>query len=209
MITQTLQTLKVIKKGEEAETTDWVSQGVTQGSPLSRILFNVYMDSYTESMEKTGLLWGRSNGKERLEISIFADDGKIQTTLASFMNTFLRKPGVWAKAKGVKWSTNSCQMIAGDNTNQKETFLLAGERLRVTDKATYLVVTATSEGVKDHKSIDRIRKARNNLQMKVRAGVSKERMPANNMTDVVQSMVTPIVMFAIHPIPLTECMMTE
>lgn len=76
----------------------------------------------------------------------------------------------------------------------------------VTRTATYLRVTATSDGVKDKKSLDRITKEsqmRNNLVLQVRVGVSERRMPANINADVVQMIGTPIATYAIHLIPLT------
>lgn len=50
-------------------------------------------------------------------------------------------------------------------------FLLVGEILEVTGSPTYLGVTATSDGVEDSNSLDRIEKARKTVDMPVRVGV--------------------------------------
>lgn len=99
MTALTLQPLMVITEGDKKEKTAWITWGVTQRSPLSPTLFNMYIDSYTESMEKEGFVWSRSNGRERWEVTLLVNDVKIQTTSENLMNTSLRGSGHGRKQK--------------------------------------------------------------------------------------------------------------
>lgn len=111
-----------------------------------------------------------------------------------------------------KWDEMGLEQVPDNNRGwykSKEMSWLSGERVTVTDKATYLEATTKNEGVKGHNSLDRIRKAMNTFRMIVRPGMSEKRIPANMMADVVQTMVTPVMTYTIHLIPLTEWVIKE
>lgn len=97
MIALTLQPMNIETKQDATKTIQSMAMEVTQGSPLSPTLFNVYIDAFPETIEL-------SNPKnpeqtphmEEWFCTLFADDVKLQATSQKRLQDLLNSAECWA-----------------------------------------------------------------------------------------------------------------
>ena len=69
MISHTLQTLTVTTLGDDTKTEAKIDRGVTQGGPASPTLFNIFIDTLANALQRH--LWNPNSG---LPAHLYADD---------------------------------------------------------------------------------------------------------------------------------------
>lgn len=108
-IAPTIQDMTVLTRDGTTSNTAKIRERVTQGSPLSPTLFNVYMDTFVGEITRTDKnLCARSDYtyQDQIALTLFADDVKIQAKKAG-IRAILQTAGVWATKFGITWSTKN------------------------------------------------------------------------------------------------------
>ena len=95
---------------DRTETTATDDRGVPQGSPLSRVPYNVFMDTLAESIVQTSPEDGRPG-------SLFADDVILVSTTHSGLQALLNTVSEWPQSMDMTWSINKCHVL--DRPHQK------------------------------------------------------------------------------------------
>lgn len=108
-IAMTLQDLNVETIDDNTNKTATIQRGVTQGSPLSPTIFNVYMDPLVQEIlkpiqEKKTI---PTNPVIKTEVAtvLFADDVKIQSKTPRKLQEALNRAHEWAERYEMTWST--------------------------------------------------------------------------------------------------------
>lgn len=102
MIPTLLQPLKVSTINDPTDTTTTVSVGVTQGSSLSPILFNIYIDGLSHALQ--------TNPRDArfAQASLLADDGMLMASDASTMKIRMGTCNLWEAEHAMeRWELNS------------------------------------------------------------------------------------------------------
>jgi len=116
-------------------------RGLPQGSSLSPILFNFYIDSLIDLFQKENLMM------ETLGIKtnnlFFADDGNIHSNDEKNVQSLLDIASRWEVDYGMKFAAEKCLILSRQN-NLK--LFISGAELPHVDRATYLGIPFTVNG---------------------------------------------------------------
>lgn len=147
-------------QGESTGAVGMVGKGVPQGSPLSPILFNIYMDklpkyvntSMSRSMHRLGTEADR-------DLIMYADDVKLLARDENVLQTMLNGAKQWAEENNMKWSIEKCVIITPVGDDNGIRLKMGGEPIRNCGTANYLGVSAAAAGAVTDKNVTRIEKA--------------------------------------------------
>lgn len=209
MINGALQPLRIVTRGDKSATEGTVTKGVPQGSPLSPTLFNIVMDTLAEELEErfSGSVGNEGPRRGTWDITMFADDVKIQAVDYSTLQLLLKHVERWAQDNGMTWGVSKCAVLT-ETRPRPEPLLLAGSALEYRDEAEYLGVSATATGVSETKSINRLRGAKSKLNLLRNMGVHSGRIPSAQMLRICEALVLTGALYGLHLVPLsTEVMM--
>ena len=196
MITLCLQPLLIQTKGDHSKKQGLQTRGVTQGSPLSPTLYNLYMDTYPQQLRQT-----TSGEMKSWSVDLFADDVKLQTTKPETLQTLLDTSTKWADDMGMTWAPQKCTIITPKDETHKHTFHIANTEMIVKDEAEYLGMSINSEMITSTRNIQRIRKAKNISQLLYKTGMSIKNMVPRSIKNIHNCFVYGTASYGIHLAP--------
>ena len=194
MIRMWLQPLEIHTRNDTSETTGVQNRGVPQGSPLSPILYNMYMDTYPKHLRE------RITGENhKWSVDLYADDVKIQTVNSKILQDIMNASEDWAERMEMQWSTKKCKVILNETDNR--TVTLAGDDLVRETEVEYLGVTMTNAGITDTKSMSRIILAIRRVDMLKKIHISNNVFTPRRIRSICNTFVYPVASYAIHLVP--------
>ena len=116
-------------------------RGLPQGSSLSPILFNFYIDSLIDLFQEENLMMDTMGIKTNN--LFFADDGNIHSNDAIIVQRLLDIASRWQLDYGMKFSAEKCLILSRQNNLKLN---IGGAELPQVDKATYLGIPFTVNG---------------------------------------------------------------
>ena len=123
-------------------------RGLPQGSSLSPILFNFYIDSLIDMMQQESLMMNCLGVKSNN--LFFADDGNIHSNDKSVIQKILDIAHTWEADFGMKFSPEKCLVLS----KQKNLDLyIGGIQLPQVEEATYLGIPFTVKGFDSKKFV--------------------------------------------------------
>ena len=202
MIALELQPMTIVTKGDPTGTSAHVSIGVPQGGKSSPPLYNIQQDTYAEQMDEAKAKWNSDpSTKEEVEISLFADDVKVQSASAKGLQMALDVSTAWAEDMKATWSVSKCHILEPETVSEPGKYVLAGKEVDVAESAEYLGVTLKHGRIDATRNILRVRAAMNRLNMLKAIGVNRKRVPSAQLVAICRTFVYPMADYATHLIP--------
>lgn len=198
MVAGMLQPTTVRTRGDTENTVAEVTVGVPQGSPLSPTLFNMMMDTLAhdldEHMQYTTL---HGNGAKTWDITMFADDVKLQADDSPTLQQALNATGTWATKYNMTWNIDKCTvMIPRDWGNTL--FCLMGKQITQATTAVYLGMTAKADGISPAACISRIQKARSRIKLLRSCGIHAGKIASDMMLAICKSCILSTATYGLH-----------
>lgn len=200
-----LQPTEITTQGDSSGTMERIGRGVPQGSPLSPTIFNVYMDTYVDSLTKC--VPGRryeGDGQGTWDVTLFADDVKLQVVKEAALQKLLTASTAWAQDYEMEWSVGKCSILRRGTTGQHATMELDGQAITNEAEAEYLGVTATAQGTTQKASLTRAKKATGLLHMLRNKGVHSGSVTTRRLLTIWKTRVLPIAAYGIHLVPIDQ-----
>ena len=195
MIALELQPMAITTKGDESGTSGIVSIGVPTGGSSSPPLYNVFQDPLAEMIEARF-------SADHVRITLFCDDVKIQAVSPRLLQEALDVATDWAKQAGMTWSIKKCHVLEPEKVDNQGTYYLAGQQIRVKEKAEYLGVTLRGSSISADKNVERVKAAVQRLNMLKAAGITRKYLPSSRLIDICRTYVYPVADYATHLVPL-------
>lgn len=120
MLTACRQVLRVTTKGDALGKEAYIILGLTQGAPLSSVLFLIYIDDLQNFCRKETDQEVMVDELESAEITLTADDAVIYTTDWKSMQIWLDAFSRWVSKKEIKWENSKCKVICRSNEEAKD-----------------------------------------------------------------------------------------
>lgn len=98
-------------------------------------------------------------GKEAWNLTLFAEDVKIQAGNEHNLQELLTAAGDWAVHYGMNWNIKKCTTVRDTGQQWTPSLKLQGQGIRNDTKAEYLGVTESSKGTNTDANIRRIQRA--------------------------------------------------
>ena len=196
MIALLLQPENISCKGDTGKSTAWVSSGVPQGCAASPTIFNLYMDTLPEKIDAAPDL-----NIQNCQISLFADDVKIQAKNQEALKASIKICSEWADDFGMQWSTKKCHILEPTHINDPGKYILSGKELMPCKQATYLGVTLGSENILPTKNLARVENAVKRLNMLRACGLNRQTLSSAKLINICKAFVFPVAQYAVHLLP--------
>lgn len=180
------------------DTNRWleVDRGVPEGSPMSPVLFNLYIDPLAKVIEETAVEWEQA-------LNLFADDVVLMAPSAEKMQRLLLKCGEWADENGLTWGVAKCHALAAPSV-PRPPLTLAGEVLQYSDTADYLGVRVSATGVTEGGTIERLRSAECRIRQLKAAGMLRPRLSVNRLRCIYLALFRPVWTYSLHITPFSN-----
>lgn len=207
MVTTTLRPGRIRTKGDASQRTGTVSRGVEQGSPSSPTIFNIYMDTLAERLERAMTTFAQHHPQERTEwsMTMFADDVKFQTENRATMQGMLDAASQWASTMGMLWAPSKCSVIcAQPNTTEVGRLTLGGEKLKEERETVYLGVSIDGRKTTTTKSVERMRQAAQLARCLRQENVNTASMCPKALRNVAQSVLVSVASYGVHLCPMSK-----
>jgi len=196
MIALELQPMSITTKGDESGTTGIVSIGVPTGGSSSPPLYNIFQDPLAERIEARF-------SDDQVRIALFCDDVKLQAASPRELQEALDVATDWAKDAGMTWSVKKCHILEPEGIDVPGTYYLAGKQIGVKKSAEYLGVTLRGTKLSVGRNLDRVKAARQRLNMLKAAGITRKYLPSSRLIDICRTYVYPVADYATHLVPLS------
>lgn len=164
MILLTIQPLAIKTKHNNTNTACKIIKSVTQGSPRSSALFNIYMDTYIEQLHREATSHKNVNPDAQWACTLFADDFKPQSVSPTIFQALLDVLGRWADGFGMQWSPSKRHILQPFPHFEKMMYKLSGDYIKVNTEGTYLEMSITSDCKIVTTSIVRVQRERAKLK---------------------------------------------
>ena len=206
MIALELQTMSITTKGDLTATSAEVSIGVPQGGSSSSPLYNVQMDTLGEEIDKTKASLSREGRSDMdVDLSMFADDVKIQAKTAAGLQGALEVCTKWAIETRSTWNVKKCHVLEPDlpgHAGPRGTYYLAGQKVSVSESAEYLGVTLRGDSIVTDKNIERAKAACQRIGMLKAIGINRKQVTSAQLVDICRTFVYPVADYATHLMPI-------
>lgn len=170
------------------------TRGLLQGSSLSPILFNFFINDLINELEAANIRKPKVDGISA-NCLFFADDGKLQTMNEQDMQVLLNICESWSNRVGMRFSPTKCYVI----TDSDETALqLYGQVLPCKKEELYLGVPINSMGINwDSLIAKRTSNARNATSVLSRFGFNGNGWPLEASARVYKAFIRPVMEYGI------------
>ena len=147
MISHTLQTLTVTTVGDDTKTEAKIDRGVTQGGPASPTLFNIFIDTLANVLQRH--LWNPNSG---LPAHLHADDVIIHVKSMLDLQRALIICERWALKCGMRWALSKWErevLLPPELALQYKALPFAGGQITTVTvtQARYLGVVLSTNGI--------------------------------------------------------------
>ncbi len=163
----------LLVNGSESEILECI-RGLLQGSSLSPILFNVFINELIYNLNRSGVECGLSfNSKFFINCLFFADDFLLITNSVELMKILLFNSNRWARSSGISFAILKCEFLAPPETAETLQLDIDGQYLQQAkeDRFAYLGITIDNNGINFIETNRlRIAKAKNVLEFLCRKG---------------------------------------
>lgn len=207
MVAMALQPLNIKTKNDPSNNISEIKTGVPQGSPLSPTLFNMFMDTYVETLITSMEARNRTYGKH-WACCLYADDVKLQADGTNTMKLLMEYSERWAKNVGMKWSPKKCSILSS-TAPPRCPITLESQAIQVTEKAAYLGVSATATGISANTNVDRVKSARNRLALLKKELPLQYGIPYKTRARILKALVLPVATYGVHFCPMTTDLTNE
>lgn len=119
------------------------TRGLLQGSSLSPMLFNFFINDLIEELENTNIRKPKTGGVSSVSL-FFADDGKLHTYKPEDMQLLLNICGAWSTRVGMKFSPTKCYVVSD---NDDTILTLYNVQLPTKNEEAYLGIPITNQGI--------------------------------------------------------------
>ena len=199
MIALELQPMTIVTKGDHTGTSAQVSIGVPQGGKSSPPLYNLQQDTYAEKMDEAKAKWDSDPLiKEEVEISLFADDVKVQAASSKGLQMALDVSTAWAEDTKATWSVSKCHILEPETVSEPGKYELAGKQIEVVEAAEYLGVSLKHGRIDTTRNVSRVRAAIRRLGLLKSIGVNRKRVPSAQLVAICRTFVYPVADYATH-----------
>ena len=182
--------------GDPTATIATGDRGVPQGSPLSPALYNVFMDTFAESITRISPEDGRPG-------SLLADDFILASATHRGLQALLDTATKWAHTMDMTWSTKKCHVLEGPFLEGQAPFRLAGEVLHQSTREPYLGISLTVQGVDTTATLERVEKANKRLSMVNRLGVNRAGFSLKTNIYLFRTFIRSMIEYGLHLTPRT------
>ena len=196
MIALLLQPENISCKGDAEKTSALVSSGVPQGCAASPTIFNLYMDTLPEKIDAAPDLNG-----ENCQVSLFADDVKIQAKSRTALQAAIRICSERAIDFSMKRSTRKCHIIEPSHTTVPGKYQLSEENMLCCNQETYLGVTLGKENISPVKNLTRVENALKRINMLRACGLNRQTLSSAKLVNICKAFVFPVAQYAVHLLP--------
>lgn len=202
MISALLSTNPCYTQGDVNKQKENFTTGVPQGDTASPTLFNIFMDTFLEEMNKT------ERHNEFPPAICYADDVLLLAKFDGELQTLLDKATTWAKRNSMTWSIKKCTVLRQTHHHQLKTFTLSGKPLQETQQAEYLGITITPTGPGMEKTLERIQSARSRLETfrKYCRGIP---LRYESKRRIVLEGLIPLIDYSVHLTPINAHILSE
>ncbi|MEY3312427.1 MAG: hypothetical protein RL348_1776 [Bacteroidota bacterium] len=171
-------------------------RGVPQGSSLSPIMFNFYIDDLITELH---------NNKEKLLPSsclFFADDGNLHSTNKDQMQKLLQICKEWSNNFGLSFAAKKCFVISKRDVELK---LGTNETLPQTDQTKYLGIHFNENGANWKDSVSQaVKKAKRTIMTLVKLGLNHKKWDPSSSINVFKLFIRPMMEYAIQGVLLAK-----
>ena len=131
--------------------------GLVQGSPLSPILFIIYVEDLLQELQPNNpTIWKTRNNK----VTAYADDILLHVETPEDLQQLLNVCARWAHRKGMIWQPSKCSVLWLPDERSAElgvSFTINGEHIPKRQEILYLGVTLTHKGIAERRKKQRIK----------------------------------------------------
>ena len=200
MTAHMLQPVTITTAGDPTNTARKLYKGVPQGSPLSPLLFDIFMDTLANELAKA------SPAHSEQPASLWADDVLLMAKSPSGLQWLLDVATRWAEEWGMSWNTGpgKSEVLGKDDERR---FSLANKHLRQVPEVEYLGVTLDRKGLSAKKSVERIKKAKQRLGMLDIIGFNRRGFYPAVSIRVYETFVRPMTEYALPLTPLSPALL--
>jgi Reverse transcriptase (RNA-dependent DNA polymerase) len=125
-------------------------RGLLQGSSLSPVLFNFFIDDLLQELESSGILINCTT--KRINSLAFADDIALVADNPINMQILLQISQNWSNRNGMRFAPKKC-MVLQEHSNPPNIFHLYDEELPIVLEAKYLGINFTHKGINHHANV--------------------------------------------------------
>lgn len=154
-----LQEIMVEWKGNVTRKRATLRLSLTQGPPLSSVLFLIYINDMTEFCPRPVSFEAQEDTLGGAEVTLMADDVVLHAKGWGELQRWLDACSRWACKKNMKWESSKCAVICESEEeieNDKLKLYIMGGGISKVKAATYLGMTLTSKGLTPRKNLERV-----------------------------------------------------